>query len=75
MTCTFVMFVLLYCLRPRGGGGGGRVCSCIHRLRSFFGVQNFEFHYFGGFSEKLIFLGVQRFCEYFFGVITKLDYI
>ena len=26
--------------------------SYIHRLGSFFGVQNFESHYFLGFSEK-----------------------
>ena len=34
---------------PRGGGGGGTLIFLyVHRLRSFFGVQNFEFHYFGG---------------------------
>ena len=70
------MFSLIYCLRPKGGGGGGNlVFSSIRRLWSFFGVQNFEFHYFGGLSEKLIFLGIQGFCGYFLGVITKLDYI
>ena len=40
-----------------GGGGGTLICSYIHRLGSFFGVQNFEFQYFGGFSEKYFFLG------------------
>ena len=75
------MFSLIYCLRPGGGGGGGGgggsnlVFSSIRRLWSFFWVQHFEFHYFWGLSEKLIFLGKQRFCGYFLGVITKLDYI
>ena len=38
--------------------GGTLIFSYIPRLRPFFGVQNFEFQYFFGFSEKLIFLGV-----------------
>ena len=45
---------------PGGGGGGGGgtlIFTYIPRLESFFGVQNFEFQYFGGFSEKLIFFG------------------
>ena len=58
-----------------GGGGGNLVFSRIRRLWLFFGVQNFEYHYFWGHSEKLIFLGIQRYCGYFLGVITKLDYI
>ena len=37
---------------PPGGGGGTLIFSCIHRLGSFFGVQNFKFQYFFGFSEK-----------------------
>ena len=64
--------------KPRGGGGGGGgtlIFSDIRRLASFFLVQNFEFQYFWGFSEKRIFFWVCRFCGYFFGVITKLDYI
>ena len=65
------MFVVLYC--PRGGGGT-QVFSCIHRLRSFFVGSNFEFHYFGGFSEKTIFGGT-KILWIFWGVITKLDYI
>ena len=40
-----------------GGGGGTLIFSYIRRLGSFFGVQNFEFQYFWGFSEKRIFLG------------------
>ena len=40
------------------GGGGTLIFSYIRRLGSFFGVQNLEFQYFLGFSEKLIFLGV-----------------
>ena len=37
---------------PRGGGGGTLIFSYIRRLGPFFGVQNFEFRYFFGFSEK-----------------------
>ena len=46
--------------RKRGGGGGQGgtlIFSCIRRLGSFFVVQNFEFQYFWGVSEKLIFFG------------------
>ena len=43
--------------KPRGGGGT-LIFSYIQRLRSFFGVQNFEFQYFWRFSEQLIFFGV-----------------
>ena len=32
-----------------------------------FGVQNFEFQYRWGFSEKWLFFGVWRFCGYLFG--------
>ena len=35
-----------------GGGGGTLIFSYIRRLGPFFGVQNFEFRYFFGFSEK-----------------------
>ena len=35
-----------------GGGGGTLIFSHIHRLRLFFCVQNSEFQYFLGFSEK-----------------------
>ena len=40
---------------PEGGGGGGGgtlIFSYIRRLGPFFGVQNFEFQYSLGFSEK-----------------------
>ena len=38
---------------PRGGGEGGTlIFSHIRRLRLFWGVQNSEFQYFWGFSEK-----------------------
>ena len=59
---------------PPGGGGGGvtLICSCIHRLGPFFGVQNSEFQYFLGFSEKLIFFWGMKILWIFFGVITKL---
>ena len=55
--------------------------SYIHRLGSFFGFKILNFNIFYGFSEKIIFFWVRRFCGYFFffwgggGVITKLDYI
>ena len=65
---------------PRGGGGGGGgggtpIFSYIRRLGSFLGVQNFEFQYFGGFSEKKNILGGMKLLWIFFGVITKLDNI
>ena len=43
---------------PRGWtwGGGGYSDIFICRLGSFFGAQNFEFQYFGGFSD-FFFLG------------------
>ena len=44
---------------PGGGGGGIPIFSYIRRLGSFLGVQNFEFPYFFGFSEKIIFLGMK----------------
>ena len=34
------------------GGGGTLIFSHIRRLGPFFGVQNSEFRYFWGFSEK-----------------------
>ena len=37
---------------PRGGGGGTLIFSHIRRLGLIFGVQNSEFQYFLGFSEK-----------------------
>ena len=59
------------------GGVGTLIFSYlgyVRRLGSFFFlVQNVEFQYFIGFSEKLIFLGYEVFVD-IFGVITKLDY-
>ena len=54
------------------GGGGTLIFSYIRRLGSLFWVQNFEFQYFWGFSEKIIIFGVWSFCGYFWGVITTL---
>ena len=52
--------------------GGTLIISYnIRRLEPFWGIQNFEFQYFGGFSEKKLF-GYERFVE-ILGVITKLD--
>ena len=58
----------------RGGGGGTLIFSHIHRLELFFGVQNSEFQYFGGFQKNEYFLGYEDFVDIFFwgGVITKL---
>ena len=38
--------------RGVGGGGGTLIFSHIRRLGPFFWVQNSEFQYFFGFSEK-----------------------
>ena len=51
----------------QGGGGGTLKFSYIRRLGSFLGVQNFEFQYFWGFSEKIIFLGYENFVDIFLG--------
>ena len=37
---------------PGEGGGGNLIFSYIRRLGPFWGVQNLEFQYFWGFSEK-----------------------
>ena len=37
--------------------------SYIRRLGPFSGVQNFEFQYYFGFSEKIIFLGYEDFVD------------
>ena len=42
-------------LKCEYGPGGTLIFSHIRRLGPFFGVQNSEFQYFFGFSEKLIF--------------------
>ena len=74
------MFVVLYC--PGGGGGVLWYFHVYIGSGHFWGVQNFEFHHFGGFSEKN--LGGTKILWIFFffggggggvGVITKLDYI
>ena len=55
-------------MSPGGGGGGGGtlIFSYIRRLSPFFGVQNFEFHYLLGFSEKNnIFWGYEDFVDIF----------
>ena len=43
---------------PRGGGECTLTFSYIRMLGSFFWGHNFEFHFFGEFSEKLIFFWV-----------------
>ena len=53
---------------PVGGGGGcSLIFSHIRRLGLFFEVQNSEFQYFLGFSQKLIFLGGMKILCIFFG--------
>ena len=53
---------------PRGGGGGTLIFSHIRRLGLFFGVQNSEFQYFLGFSEKMnIFWGMKILRIFFLG--------
>ena len=48
--------------------GRTRIFSHIHRLGPFFGVQNSEFQYFLGFSEKMnIFGGYEDFVNNFWG--------
>ena len=47
--------------------GGTLIFSYMRRLGSFFGVQNFEFQYLRGFSEKRIFWGYQDFVDIFWG--------
>ena len=48
--------------------GGTLIFSHIRRLGPFLGVQNSEFQYFLGFSEKIIFFfGYEDFVDIFFG--------
>ena len=57
----------------RGGGEGTLIFSHIRKLGLFLGGQNSEFQIFG-LSENKYFLGVWRFCGYFWGVITKFSW-
>ena len=56
--------------------GGGVLCyfRVYKGSGHFWGLKILNFIIFGGFQKK-IFLEVQRFCGYFWRVITKLDYI
>ena len=47
--------------------GGTLIFSYIRRLGPFLAVQNFEFQYFSGFSEKWIFWGYKDFVDIFGG--------
>ena len=69
--CSCIQF---YVLLSQQWGGGTPIFSCIRKLGSFWGVQNFVFQYFLGFQKNEYFW-VRKFCGYFFGIITKLDYI
>ena len=57
---------------PPGGRGGTLIFSNIRRLRSFFLVQNFEFQYFIGFSEKKNIFSVMKILWTFFGGHHKI---
>ena len=59
-------FRCLVTVNPRGGGGGALIFSHIRRLGPFFWVQNSEFQYFLGFSEKIIFFGGMKILWIFF---------
>ena len=61
------------CVCVGGGGGGTLIFSNIRRLGPFLGVQNFEFQYFWGFSEKMYIFWGMKILWIFFGVIPKLD--
>ena len=58
----------MYDLVPRWGT---QIFSYVCRLVSFFGVQNFEFQYFWGFSEKRIFFGYEDFVKKFWGSLKN----
>ena len=64
-------------LQSQGGGGGVTlIFSHILRLRPFFFlVQNSEFQYFFGFSEKRIFLGGIKILWIFFGGHHKIGLV
>ena len=49
------------------GEGVTLIFSYMRRLRSFFGVQNFEFQYVLGFSDSEYFLGYGEFVDNFKG--------
>ena len=51
------------------GGGGTLIFYTYVGSGHFYGVQNFEFQYFLGFSEKIFFLGM-KILWIFWGVIT-----
>ena len=58
-----------------GGGGVTLIFSHIRRLGPFFWVQNSEFQYFLGFSEKLTFFGGMKILWIFFGGHHKIGVV
>ena len=59
-------------------GGGGWVLWYFHTcigFGHFWGLKILNLTIFGGFRKNEYFLGVWRFCGYFLGIITKLNYI
>ena len=53
-------------MSPGWGGGGTLIFSHIRRLGPFFWIQNSEFQYFLGFSEKWIFFWSMKILWKFF---------
>ena len=51
--------------------GGILIFSYIRRLWPFFWVQNFEFQYFGGFSDKYFFGEYDDFVDIFLGSLQN----
>ena len=48
--------------------GGTLIFTCIRRLWSFFGVQNFDFQYFWGFQKNKYFFRYENFVDIFGGL-------
>ena len=74
--CHLYLFINYRTVNPvggGGGGGGGGYSDIFIQTQAW--VQNSEFQYFWGFSEKLIFLGGMKILWIFFGVITKLGWV
>ena len=83
LTCTIIceQFTLAYFTYSKKSAGypGGYsdilIFSHIRRLGLFFGVQNSEFQYFLGFSEKLIFFGGMKILWIFFWGYHKIGLV
>ena len=65
----------MYRSLAQGGGGGTLIFSHIRRLGLFLGVQNSEFQYFLGFSEKRIFFVDMKILWIFLGGHHKIGLV